>query len=343
MAARETIAQHRAERPARRRHLLYERACATRRSFDLDRNNVEVLQEQLRQTQRSLHGRRGDAHRRRPSGGEPRRRAGDRAAARSRPCRPRSPIIARRSASSRRILRRSSRWTSRCRRRLTEAIAISQVEHPAIVGSLHGVDAAELNVKVIEGALYPTVGADRSGLAAGSTRRSGPSPIESLTASLMGQITIPIYDGGATYAATRQAKEQLGQQELQTDLQRDKVRAAVVSAWGVNANSVGDHPLGQGAGRRRRDRARRRSRGGQGRPAHDVRRAHRPADAAQCARAARFRAARSGGRVLRGDVGDRPVVDRQSRACGDPVRPEGSFRPGQRQMVRPAHAGWSLT
>jgi len=43
---------------------------------------------------------------------------------------------------------------------------------------------------------------------------------------------------GVTDASTRQAKEQLGQQELQTDLQRDKVRAAVVSAWGVNENSV---------------------------------------------------------------------------------------------------------
>jgi len=55
----------------------------------------------------------------------------------------------------------------------------------------------------------------------------------------MGQITIPIYDGGATYAGARQAKEQLGQQELQTDLQRDKVRAAVVAAWGANESSSG--------------------------------------------------------------------------------------------------------
>jgi outer membrane protein len=121
---------------------------------------------------------------------------------------------------------------------LAEAIAISQVEHPAIVGSLHGVDAAELNIKVIEGALYPTVGLigqvsqrfDLGGLAV---------PNREFTASLMGQISIPIYDGGATYASTRQAKEQLGQQELQTDLQRDTVRAAVVSAWGVNVNSAG--------------------------------------------------------------------------------------------------------
>ena len=34
-------------------------------------------------------------------------------------------------------------------------------------------------------------------------------------------------------------RKQLSQQELQTDLQRDNVRAAVVAAWGANQNSVG--------------------------------------------------------------------------------------------------------
>jgi outer membrane protein len=120
---------------------------------------------------------------------------------------------------------------------LASALAISQVEHPAIVGSLHGVDAAELNIKVIEGALYPTAGL--TGQISQRWDVAGDSvPNRAITASLMGQISVPIYDGGATYASTRQAKEQLGQQELQTDLQRDKVRAAVVSAWGVNENSV---------------------------------------------------------------------------------------------------------
>ena len=45
---------------------------------------------------------------------------------------------------------------------LPEAISISQVEHPAIGGSLHGVDAAQLQVKIAEGALYPTIGLSAS-------------------------------------------------------------------------------------------------------------------------------------------------------------------------------------
>ena len=121
---------------------------------------------------------------------------------------------------------------------LTQAIAISQVEHPAITAYLHGVDVALLNVKISEAALYPSVNLqgsltksfDTSGLTGGS---------KVLVGSLVGQISIPIYDGGASYASIRQAKEQLSQQELTADSQRDKVRAAVVAAWGANTNALG--------------------------------------------------------------------------------------------------------
>jgi outer membrane protein len=120
---------------------------------------------------------------------------------------------------------------------IAEAIAISQREHPAIVAMLHGVDQALLNVKITEGQLYPTVGV--TGTIGQQFDVSGEPGVRGLSASIVGQVTIPIYEGGAVYAATRQAKEQLGQQELSTDLQRDKVRAAVVAAWGANENSVG--------------------------------------------------------------------------------------------------------
>jgi outer membrane protein len=43
---------------------------------------------------------------------------------------------------------------------------------------------------------------------------------------------VPIYEGGEVYAGVRQAKETLGQARLQADLQRDAIRAAVVSSWG---------------------------------------------------------------------------------------------------------------
>ena len=120
---------------------------------------------------------------------------------------------------------------------LPEAISISQIEHPAISGSLHGVDAAQLQVKIAEGALYPTIG-----LSAGISNQydaSGIPGFHVLSGQIMGQINIPIYQGGAEYAATRQAKESLSQQEIQTDSLRNQVRQAVVAAWGLNQAAVG--------------------------------------------------------------------------------------------------------
>ena len=81
---------------------------------------------------------------------------------------------------------------------LPEAISISQIEHPAISGSLHGVDAAQLQVKIAEGALYPTIG-----LSASVSQQydvNGEPGIHVLSGQIMGNITIPIYQGGAEYA-----------------------------------------------------------------------------------------------------------------------------------------------
>jgi outer membrane protein len=120
---------------------------------------------------------------------------------------------------------------------LPEAISISQIEHPAISASLHGVDAAELQVKIAEGALYPTIG-----LSASFNNQfdiNGIPGFRLLDGEILGQITIPIYQGGAEYAATRQAKESLSQTEIQTDSLRNQVRQAVVAAWGLNQAAVG--------------------------------------------------------------------------------------------------------
>ncbi len=120
---------------------------------------------------------------------------------------------------------------------LPEAIAISQIEHPAISGSLHGVDAAELQVKIAEGALYPTIG-----LSAAISNQYDVNAIPGfhlLSGTIQGQLTIPIYQGGAEYASTRQAKESLSQQEIQTDSLRNQVRQAVVASWGLNQAAVG--------------------------------------------------------------------------------------------------------
>ena len=119
---------------------------------------------------------------------------------------------------------------------LEDAIRISQAEHPAILAALNGVDAADLNVKISEGALYPTISL------VGQLQKSYNSynnitGSRSLVASIIGQISVPLYDGGTTTATIRQSKESSAQQHYQADYQRAQVRAAVVSCWGVLANS----------------------------------------------------------------------------------------------------------
>jgi len=56
--------------------------------------------------------------------------------------------------------------------------------------------------------------------------------LEQLQASIAAQLTVPLYQGGAEYAAIRQAKETLGQRRLDLDTARDQVQANVTQAWG---------------------------------------------------------------------------------------------------------------
>jgi outer membrane protein len=99
---------------------------------------------------------------------------------------------------------------------------------------MYNVDVALLQVKVAEGALYPTL------QAVGNVQKNfGASPnslavLESLSGTLAAQLTVPLYQGGAEYSTIRQAKETLGQRRLDLDTARDQVQAAVVQGWGQN-------------------------------------------------------------------------------------------------------------
>ena len=122
-------------------------------------------------------------------------------------------------------------------RNLSDAVAASQAEHPSIQAALHAVDVAALNVTIQEGALLPTVTATGTAQYARDPTSSGTPNQQSQILSAVATLTVPIYEGGATYSAIRQAKELLGQARLQADLQREAIRAAVVSAWGAYQNT----------------------------------------------------------------------------------------------------------
>jgi outer membrane protein len=115
-------------------------------------------------------------------------------------------------------------------RSLGSAIELSLAEHPEIQAALHAVDAAALQVKLVEGELYPTV--NLVGNVQQNYNLAGVAGERFFNSSIVGQVTVPIYQGGEVYARVRQAKETLGQARLQADLQRDLIRASVVSTWG---------------------------------------------------------------------------------------------------------------
>jgi len=113
---------------------------------------------------------------------------------------------------------------------LDAAIAQAFGDHPAIQATRHGVDTAQLQVKVAEGALLPTLN-----LEAGVQRFSDPSVTvyNNLDMSAGLRLSVPLYQGGAEYSRIRQAKELTGQRKLESDVIRDQVRAAVIQSWGL--------------------------------------------------------------------------------------------------------------
>jgi outer membrane protein len=114
-----------------------------------------------------------------------------------------------------------------------EALALGRREHPAIVGAMHDVDTATAAIKVAEAALYPTLNAQ------GAVSRSVQTDTSLTTsrtdqASIVGNATIPLYDGGLAASQVRQAKETLAQTRLVLDQVRVQVEAAIVIAWVTN-------------------------------------------------------------------------------------------------------------
>jgi len=112
---------------------------------------------------------------------------------------------------------------------LNDAINLSQAQHPAVLAAFHGVDAANLQIRVVEGQLYPTIGLE----AAFQRRYDDSSSVSRVTTgSIVGRMTIPIYQAGSVSSQVRQAKEVAGQRRIEADIARDQVRQATVSAWG---------------------------------------------------------------------------------------------------------------
>jgi outer membrane protein len=196
--------------------------------LDLQRRNVEVLQEQLRQTRDRFNV--GEVTRTDVAQSESRLAAG------------RSQVLSAEAAYKASVatyrqvigvepgkLAAGSPVDRFSPPNLPASIGVATATHPAVTNAQYNVDAALLQVKVAEGALYPTLSLQ------GNVQQSyeiGLLQLKTFNASVLGQLSVPLYQGGAEYSLIRQAKETLGQQRLNLDVARDQVRQTVVQSWG---------------------------------------------------------------------------------------------------------------
>jgi outer membrane protein len=196
--------------------------------LDLNRSNVEVLTEQLKQTRDRFNV--GEVTRTDVAQAESRLAAG------------RSALLGAQSnyvtsqANYRRVIGvdpgRLAPGTPVDRfspPSLPGAVTAGESQSPSVLAASYGVDVAELAVKISEGALYPNLS-----LTASAAKNYDPlyNVRKQTTAAVLGSLTIPLYQGGAEYSAIRQSKETVGQQRLNLDVTRDEARATVVQSWG---------------------------------------------------------------------------------------------------------------
>jgi outer membrane protein len=113
------------------------------------------------------------------------------------------------------------------------AIETANHEHPAVLGAGYDVDVAQTSIKLAESSLLPTVSVQASASRAVQTD-SSLTTAASDQASVLGQVNVPIYDGGMAASQTRQAKEVTSQSRLVLEQVRNQSRTAVVSAWVSN-------------------------------------------------------------------------------------------------------------
>ena len=280
--------------------------------LDLQRRNVEVLQEQLRQTRDRFNV--GEVTRTDVAQSESRLAAG------------RSQVLSAEAAYKASVatyrqvigvepgkLAPGSPVDRFSPHDLPQSIGVATATHPAVSSAQYNVDAALLQVKVAEGALYPTLSVQ------GNVQQSYESSLlqlKTFNASVIGQLSVPIYQGGAEYSLIRQAKETLGQRRLDLDVARDQVRQTVVQSWGQLDAAKANIEATQAQGAGLRDRAQRRARGSARGPAHHARRPQCAAGTGQCARLAGDCPARPGGGVLHAARGRWPAVAAGARpAC----------------------------
>jgi outer membrane protein len=111
-----------------------------------------------------------------------------------------------------------------------DATVLAFKGHPAVLAASFDVDVATTSIRVAESSLLPTVTLQGN---VSKSRDADPTlgTLATDQASILGQVTAPIYDGGTAASQTRQAKEVSAQSRLVLDQIRNQARTAAIGAW----------------------------------------------------------------------------------------------------------------
>lgn len=111
-----------------------------------------------------------------------------------------------------------------------DAVDAAARGNPAVIAASYDVDVATTTISVTESSLMPQLNVQASASrdiqtdsTLGTTRTD--------QASVVGQLAVPIYDGGLAAAQIRQSKELASQSRLVLEQVRNQARTAAVSAW----------------------------------------------------------------------------------------------------------------
>jgi outer membrane protein len=195
--------------------------------LDLQRRNVQVLQEQLKQSRDRFNV--GEVTRTDVAQSEARLAAAQSQVLSAEANLKASQAAYRRAIGVEPVNLRSGMPVDRLSPRTLQAAVDQGLNlHPTVTSAQYTVDAAQHAVKAAEGTLYPTVTLESS-----VQRRwdLAPGSFDQFTGTVLGRVAIPIYQGGSEYSIIRQTKETLGQRRIELDIQRDLVRATVVQGW----------------------------------------------------------------------------------------------------------------
>ncbi|NIY74434.1 TolC family outer membrane protein [Thalassospira sp. HF15] len=111
---------------------------------------------------------------------------------------------------------------------ISDVLSIAQGQHPDVLQAVYTEEAAQSDIRLSEGSLYPEVS-----LSAGveRTHEAQTEDLTSDTADIIASVSIPLYQQGAVFSNVRSAKQTAGQARIQIDEARRAVIENATSAW----------------------------------------------------------------------------------------------------------------